>query len=105
MLLLCILLTPPYANSNLIKAKSLKFLSPQQAAMYYGISPCGTDFAVHDTRQAARNVPANDSNACRMVSITFMSRLRSRTAAKTRVMSQCVMHRPFNDLQPPTIVR
>ncbi len=79
-----------------IKAKSLKFLSPQQAAMYYGISPCGTDFAVHDTRQAARNVPANDSNACRMVSITFMSRLRSRTAAKTRVESVRCRPRPFN---------
>jgi len=30
-----------------IKAKSSNFLSPQQAAMYYGISPCGTDFALH----------------------------------------------------------
>jgi hypothetical protein len=46
-----------------IKAKSSKFLSPQQAAMCYGISPGGTDFALHGARQAARNVPANDSKA------------------------------------------
>jgi hypothetical protein len=37
---------------NLIKAKSSKFLSPQQATEYFGISSFGPDFAEHYSQQA-----------------------------------------------------